>query len=176
MTIFLAGAHGVGKTFLGKPVAQKLNLRHTTASELIRQERGRATWNTDRRVTEVDENQAALIAAVRRLRSEGPEVLLDGHFVLRDAAGALVRLQTGVFLQLGVGTIIVLEAPPEIIAQRLSDRTGEEQSLTAIGEIVRAEREHAAKVSGDLHVAVTYLESPSEDELYKIVATALNPK
>ena len=81
MTIFLAGAHGVGKTFLGRPVAKRLGLLHATASELIRQERGRATWNTDRRVTEVDENQEALIAAVQRLSAEGTAVLLDGHFV-----------------------------------------------------------------------------------------------
>ena len=176
MTIFLAGAHGVGKTFLGRPVAKRLGLLHATASELIRQERGRATWNTDRRVTEVDENQEALIAAVQRLSAEGNAVLLDGHFVLRGASGELVRLETDVFCRLGVRAVIVLEVPVDVIAQRLSDRTGEPQSLTAIGEIVRAEREHANDVSRELKVAVTYLGAPSEDDLYEVVSDVLNLK
>jgi adenylate kinase len=175
MTIFLGGVHGVGKTYLGRPVAQKLNLIHKTASELIQEERGRATWNVDRRVTEVNENQAALIASVRRLRNEGPQLLLDGHFVLKDTTGSLIRLQMEVFQQLELHAIIVLEAPPGVIVQRLSARTGEPQSLAAIIEFAQAEREHADKVSRDLHIATTYLKSPSEDELYSVVAKALNP-
>jgi len=44
MTIFVAGIHGVGKTYVAKPVAQRLGLRYATASQLIREERCRETW------------------------------------------------------------------------------------------------------------------------------------
>ena len=44
MVIFLAGVHGVGKTFLGKPVAESLGFKHATASDLIREELGGQSW------------------------------------------------------------------------------------------------------------------------------------
>ena len=40
MTIFVAGIHGVGKTFLAQPAAARLGMRYATASQLIREERG----------------------------------------------------------------------------------------------------------------------------------------
>lgn len=48
MTVLVAGAHGVGKTFLAKPAAERLGFRYATASQLIREERGHATWTETR--------------------------------------------------------------------------------------------------------------------------------
>ena len=41
--IFLAGVHGVGKGFLGTPVATSMGITHLTASQLIREEKSKAT-------------------------------------------------------------------------------------------------------------------------------------
>lgn len=62
MTIFVAGVHGAGKTFVTEPACQKLGFVHATASQLIREERGHATWDAAKVVSDVDQNQAALIA------------------------------------------------------------------------------------------------------------------
>ena len=58
--IFLSGVHGVGKGFLGAPAARALGMDHLTASQLIREEKGRVTWETDKRVSEVDDNRDLL--------------------------------------------------------------------------------------------------------------------
>ena len=71
MTVLVAGAHGVGKTFLAKPAAERLGFRYATASQLIRDERGHATWTETRQVTQIDENQIALARAVARILDGG---------------------------------------------------------------------------------------------------------
>jgi adenylate kinase len=55
--IFLAGVHGVGKGFLGAPVANALGISHFTASQLIREEKGQATWGKDKKTFDLDDNQ-----------------------------------------------------------------------------------------------------------------------
>ena len=62
--IFLAGVHGVGKGFLGTPVANSIGIVHLTASQLIREEKGQATWGIDKKTSDLDDNQLALIRAV----------------------------------------------------------------------------------------------------------------
>ena len=74
MTVLVAGAHAVGKTYLAKPAAQQLGLRYATASQLIREERGHATWTTTRQVTQIDENQVALVSAVARILDGGEQL------------------------------------------------------------------------------------------------------
>ena len=92
MTLFIAGIHGVGKTYLAQPAAMRLGMHYATASQLIREERGLSSWNANKLVDSVAENQAALISAVRRIKNEDRSLLLDGHFVLRTAVGAHERL------------------------------------------------------------------------------------
>ena len=87
--IFLAGVHGVGKGFLGAPVASSMGIAHLTASQLIRAEKGQVTWGTDKKTSDLDNNQLALIRAVAQRRLTHPAILLDGHFVLRDAQSAV---------------------------------------------------------------------------------------
>jgi adenylate kinase len=92
MTIFITGIHGVGKTYLAKPAAQQLFLVYATASQLIREERGSMTWDKNKKVDEVAENQAALVRAVNRIKSNGDTLMLDGHLVLRKSVNQHERL------------------------------------------------------------------------------------
>ena len=109
--IFLAGVHGVGKGFLGAPVASSMGIAHLTASQLIREEKGQATWGLDKKTSDLDDNQLALIRAVSQRRLTHPSILLDGHFVLRDAQGVLTPLATSVFKELHLtGVILLTEA------------------------------------------------------------------
>ena len=71
MTTFIAGIHGAGKTHLAKPAAARLAMTYATASQLIRDERGRASWSMSKVVDELAENQAALVAAVSRVKATG---------------------------------------------------------------------------------------------------------
>ena len=118
--IFLAGVHGVGKGFIGAPVAQALGFSHFTASQLIREEKGQATWGGDKKTSDIDENQIALIRALSQRRLTHNSILLDGHFVLRNAQGILIPLETEVFKELRLNGVILLTEESNVVAKRLA--------------------------------------------------------
>jgi adenylate kinase len=157
--VFLTGVHGVGKGFLGAPVAQSLGMNHCTASQLIKEERGRATWGTDKRVTEIDDNQSALIRAVTRRRDSGQDILLDGHFVLRGTSGDLVRLGKDVFGGLVLTGVVLLTENAHTIADRLVGRDGIAVTPASIAEHAAEVYIHVHNVCGELSIPLTVLHS-----------------
>lgn len=171
--IFLAGVHGVGKGYLGAPVAKLLGINHCTASQLIREEKGHATWGKDKLVAEVDDNQLALIRAVERRRESGQKTLLDGHFVLRGASRDLIRLPAAVFSGLHLMGVILLTEKTETIAKRLADRDGVSTSPASIAELAAEEAAHAQNICGALKLPLTVVPSPSERALADAVAQLL---
>lgn len=163
MVIFLAGAHGVGKTFLGKPVAESLGVKHVTASTLIRDELGSQSWQENKHTSDVDRNQEALIAAVSRISKEAP-LMLDGHFVLRNSEGVVVPLPVEIFNRLAIKSVILMESPSDVVALRLEKR-GAAQPLQKIEEIAAEELKHAQYVSEQLNVPFLRLLSATEEQL-----------
>lgn len=160
--IFLAGVHGVGKGFLGTPVATAIGINHFTASQLIREEKGLATWGTDKKTSDLDDNQLALIRAVSQKRLVHPSVLLDGHFVLRNAQGFLTPLETTVFRELHLTGVILLTEEPNIIASRLAMRDKGETDVYAISELAEAESVHARAVCHELGLPLAVIHAPTE--------------
>ncbi|MGN8134610.1 ATP-binding protein [Paraburkholderia sp. 22099] len=161
MTIFVAGMHGVGKTFLAKPASERLGLLHATASQLLREERGAVSWDANKRVGGIDENQRALIAAVSRIRATGRTLLLDGHFVLRGGDGEPVLLAPEVFRDLGCVGVVLLEASVEQIASRLQARGDDSWTLPQIARFAEEERKHTECVCSHLDVRCRKVESPT---------------
>jgi adenylate kinase len=161
MTIFVAGVHGAGKTFLARPACERLGLVHATASQLIRQERGLATWSDDKTVSEVDENQRALISAVRRISEEGRQLVLDGHFVLRRAAWTHERLSLDVFRDLGCSAVLLIQSPVPVLIERLVARGDTSWDLEELGRFCEEEVAHGSQIAGQLGIPIDILESPS---------------
>ena len=159
--IFLAGVHGVGKGFLGTQVAKSLGIEHFTASQLIREEKGRVTWGTDKRVAELDDNQSALVHAVLQRLEAGQDMLLDGHFVLRGASGELVRLAEKVFADLRLSGVVLLAENPVTIAERLMGRDGVVVKPEAIAELAEEESTHAQAVCIALRIPLSLLSFPT---------------
>lgn len=164
MIIFLAGVHGVGKTFLGKPVAESLGIKYATASTLIRAELGTGNWDDQKRTVGIDKNQEALIAAVSRISEDNNILILDGHFVLKNESEELVSLPIEIFKRLKIKYIILLVAPSDVVATRLSERNAM-QTLKSIEELAAAEQEHALLISSELKINLIKLSSPTEGEL-----------
>jgi adenylate kinase len=162
--IFVAGIHGVGKTYLGGPTANQLGIHHATASQLIREERGLPTWGSDKRVSSVDENQVALISAVRRLRASGQKLLLDGHFVLRTGVGDHTEIDVQVFSDLGISAVVLLEAPPETVLSRLAIRGDASWSIPEVAEFSNREASHACIVASKLGIGISRLNCPNQSE------------
>ena len=172
MNIFVAGVHGVGKTYLAQQLPVEFGLVHTSASKLIKEERSMATWGTDKKVSDVDGNQLALAAAVSRHNKAGVRLLLDGHFVLRDAGGQFVRLGAEVFDALNLDAVILLETEPRIIAERILGRDGREDSIEELQLFLDAEREQARLVCDALGIALTVAAGPTAAGFAEMVFSA----
>lgn len=158
-TIFLAGVHGVGKGYLGTRIAEELGIQHFTASQLIRDEKGRATWRREKIVADIDDNQRALLQAVDRISEPRKTLLLDGHFVLRGANGDLVRLGQEVFGKLRLSGVILLCEKPETVAIRLLQRDGLSVTVDSIAALAAEEERHAREVCASLGIPLKILVS-----------------
>lgn len=172
--IFLAGVHGVGKGYLGTPVAKALGVSHFTASQLIREEKGQATWGTDKKVADLNNNQSALIRAVAQKRITNRDILLDGHFVLRNSAGTLTPLEQSVFAQLKLSGVILLIEDTNIVVDRLALRDGITPNLEEISELADAESEHAHVVCQELGLPLLVLYAPTENTVLDAVMSLTN--
>lgn len=166
MVIFLAGVHGVGKTFLGEPASKLLGFQYATASSLIRNEfGGKQSWAENKRTKNMDNNQEALISSVSRIieKNQGP-LVLDGHLVLRDEQGSLISISSDIFKRLGVSYVILLEAPSSTVAERLLVREAP-QPLEDITELAEAECKNAENICNELNIPLIKLLSPSSEQL-----------
>lgn len=171
MILFVGGVHAVGKTFLLKPVCEQLGVRHATASQLNEEQRGLATWTVSRQVDDIDENQRALVAAVRRLQESGETVVLDGHFVLRRGVNVHEKIKAETFTQLMIRGVILLEAPSAIVADRLWQRGDTTWDVSEIEVFAREELGHARTVCAELGVPLVRLCSPSADEVRDVLTS-----
>lgn len=165
MTIFVAGVHGAGKTFAAKPACEKLGLIHATASQLIREERGQASWNAVKVVSEVELNQLALVSAARRVQERGAKLVLDGHFVLRRAIGDHERLPTEVFRALGCTAVLMIRCPVPVLLERLQAREDMSWSEAELAIFSEAEEEHGTRVARALNIPIMILNMPSPQEV-----------
>ncbi|RUP30054.1 MAG: AAA family ATPase [Curvibacter sp.] len=165
MTIFVAGVHGAGKTFATKPACQKLGFVYATASQLIKEERGQATWDGTKMVSDVDQNQVALISAVRRIRESGALLVIDGHFVLRRAPGTHERLPIEVFRELGCSSVLLIRSPVPVMLKRLHARQDMSWSEAELAEFSKAEDVHSAEVADALGIPLKTLDSPTAQEV-----------
>lgn len=174
MTLFVGGVHAVGKTFVLKPVCESLGVRHATASQLIKEQRGLMNWSISRQVDNIDENQCALVAAVKRLEHGGEAIVLDGHFVLRRSVGIHEKIGAETFAQLMIRGAILLEASSSTIAERLERRGDKTWEQSEIEVFAQMELEHAEAVCKQLGVRLVRLRSPSEAEVRETIEKLLS--
>ncbi|RYZ82937.1 MAG: AAA family ATPase [Proteobacteria bacterium] len=170
MNILVAGIHGVGKTFLATQCAEQLGFIYVSASQLIREERDFATWNIDKYVGEIDENQVALISAVQRHNSNGRRLLLDGHFVLLDQGGRTSQIEASVFASLRLDRVILIENDLDTILFRNESRGSQRWSANLIKDLLSAERAHAQSVCRELELDLVVLMAPTVESFSKAVA------
>lgn len=171
MNIFLGGVHGVGKSFLARQIPAKYAYFHTSASSIIKEERSHPNWGVDKRVEDAARNQVLLAEGVKRKNNEGVRLFLDGHFVLKGNEGNLIYLGADVFSTLNLKAVILLEAAPQVIAQRIYERDGRAEKVEDLNQFVGAERIQAQQVCNSLNIPLTILHSPTLDEFLKVVET-----
>lgn len=169
MTVFVAGVHGVGKSYLCQQYALEHGVLHESASGLIQQELSQAQWSADKKVHNVDANQQALRSAVNRINDQGQSLLLDGHFVLISSGSKLICLDSSVFDGLSLTGVILIEAAPELISSRLVERDSQ-KSAVDIRTFMDAENAQAQAVCRSLGIPLKILSSPTYEEFSSVVS------
>jgi adenylate kinase len=164
MNIFVAGIHGVGKTYLASRLPAGSGLMHTSASKLIREELTLPDWNSDKRVSDVERNQDALAKAVARHNANGIALLLDGHFVLLNTVGEFVLLGAEVFRALNLSGVLLIEADPKVVEVRVQSRDDLRRDTDWLSMFMSKERAQAEVVCSDLNAPLRLLMSPSITE------------
>lgn len=167
--IFLSGIHGVGKSYLGSLVANKLSMLHFTASQLIREEKGHENWGSNKRVLDIDENQNCLIRSLRRRREEGQHILLDGHFVLKDKDGNLNRISEDVFEKFDLSGVILLTEDEHVISTRLALRDGVQNEIQTLRDFAAEEELHAKTICNALRLPLTTIRSANVETMERAI-------
>lgn len=169
MTVFVAGVHGVGKSYLCQQYALEFGVIHESASGLIRREFSQAEWSADKKVHNVHDNQIALRSAVKRINDSGRQLLLDGHFVLINSESKFVLLDSPVFEGLELTGVILIEADSEVISSRLALRDSV-QSAVDINAFLMAERAQAQSVCRCLDIPLKVLSGASFEDFSAAVS------
>jgi adenylate kinase len=170
MNVFVAGIHGVGKTYLCDQVSKDQTFTHASASRLIKEQLSLPDWSNDKKVADIDGNQRALIAAIKRYSDAKRPLLLDGHFLLRDSVGVLTKIPEDVFAALAFGGVILLEKDPEVIRQQLESRDGVCADFESVRAQLVAEREQAVAVCKSLGLSLEIMVEPTVEEFAATVA------
>lgn len=162
MNVFVAGVHGVGKTYLCERAIASQGFVHASASKLIKEQLALPEWNANKLVSDIDGNQRALIAAIQRYTEAKTPILLDGHFLLRDSSGELTEIKTDVFTSLNLSGVILLEKDAQTIRQQIASRDGHDQSLESLKAAMEVERSRAEVVCKELGLPLNVLLAPTE--------------
>lgn len=164
--IFVSGIHGVGKSYFCNIVKDKLGLKSYSASQLISASRNKG-FSEDKLVPDIDDNQPLLLSAIDALRKANKEFILDGHFCLLNAEGAITRISLDTYLTLKPDLMILLTEKPETIAERRLQRDGIQQSVSSIEDFQNAEKKYAKEIALQLNIPLEI--SDGADDLERVL-------
>lgn len=159
-TVFVAGIHGAGKSFLCNKVCEKLSISHYGASELIKMH-NKNLVNSDKSVADVTLNQDVLLRQFNQLNESGL-ILLDGHCCLLKDGTTIERVPMSTFRGLQICSIILVEAPLATISERLQCRDKKHYDAGKMQEMLETERQYCCEISKELGVPLIIVQSNNE--------------
>lgn len=164
--IFVGGIHGVGKSHFCEIVKNELSIKNYSASCLIARGRNKG-FNANKLVSDIDENQLFLVAAVNELRRSEEEFILDGHFCLLNSEGVISKVPLCIFALLMPDMMVLLTESPEVIADRRWKRDHVRQDVSEIKDFQDAEKKYAKEIAMQLSIQLEI--SRGGDDLVRIL-------
>ena len=165
--IFVSGIHGVGKTYFCNIMKKRLNIESYSASQLIAARRNKK-FPENKLVSNINDNQDLLVAAIEELRKTEKEFILDGHFCLLNKSGEITRIPLDTYMFLKPDIIILLTEKPEIIADRRLQRDNVCQDISEIAVFQEEEEHYVKEIAEQLDVLLVV--SRGMNDIDKIVA------
>jgi len=119
--IFIGGIHGSGKSYLSAKIIPAFGYYCISASQLI--EDGRGEVNTDKRVSDIDNNQRCLLKGLEKIQETHSHLAIDGHFCLLDRYGYVKIIPQKTFDDINPELMLLANPTADVIKKRLSTRT-----------------------------------------------------
>lgn len=168
--IFVSGVHGVGKTSMCESYKANEMFTFQSAGQLIKAARAESCIGQSKDVKNIDDNQQLLINAVSNIRNSGKLLLLDGHFAIWNDEHKPTAIETKVFIELGIDSIITIHDEPQLIAERINTRD-EKSSLSAeeIDALQKLEIKQASQIANELNLPLTFLKAFEIESFKKLV-------
>lgn len=157
--IFVAGVHGVGKTYFCNTLSNISNLNVYSASKLILEIKNEEN-NVDKTVKAISNNQTYLISAIERIKNQN--FILDGHFCLIDTKGLVQKIPQETFMKLSIQIILVLYDEVHNILRRLEKRDGIKHDYDVLEKLQQTELEYAKEISRIINKPILFIKF-SED-------------
>ena len=148
-TIFVAGVYGVGKSTLCESLSLKLNIPAFSAGDLISRVNGEV-YGANKAVKDKNYNQIVLEHEIHRILVNQSRILLAGHFNIFDREQNVIMLPVGVFKQLQIDLILLLESECEQIWENLKKRDNSVYRIESIRKLIDSERLVAGRVAEDI--------------------------
>ena len=170
INVFLIGMMGTGKTTVGKILAQQLNYRFFDTDVLIERV-------ADRKIREIfanegEENFRQLETQVLR------EVSAYTKSAIATGGGIVLRQQNWSYLHYGL--IVWLDAPPELLIERLADDNTrpllkDPNPSQKLNQILEARR--PIYTQADLHVEIEKYQTPEQiaSQIIEMIPTVVKP-
>ncbi|MFE4710850.1 ATP-binding protein [Paenibacillus sp. NPDC056722] len=171
--VFVAGIHGVGKTYLCNSLTKELDVPHFSASKLISKQRD-YEFSISKRVQQIKENQDFLISAIHNYTQDFPTILLDGHFCLLNEEGNIERLPEETFEKLNPVCFLLIVDNASTIASRLKERDGIDYDVGFLDCFQNSETEYAKEIAEKNSVPlVIHSIDQSQAELFTLLKSYL---
>lgn len=172
--IFVSGIHGVGKSYFCEMIKNRLGINSYSASQLITIRRNQG-FSTDKLVSDINDNQSLLVAAINELRNTERKFILDGHFCLLNSKGEITRIPADTYSALRSDRLILLTEKPEVILERRFKRDGIEADIMEIEAFQNAEKKYAEEIAEQLGIPLIVSDGSGDFErIIKLIGSGGN--
>jgi len=150
--IFVAGIHGVGKTYLCHRLEGLMSVDHFSASQLISEFKCEKSNSTDKSVKSINNNQELLLRAIEKYIQTTRPTLLDGHCCLLNSDSQVERIPIEIFMGIEPCSVIVLYDEISSLVEKISGRDGVSYDAKLISYFQDEEIKYAREIAERLRV------------------------
>lgn len=166
--IFIGGIHGVGKGTICQSVSKKINLKHISASEVLKWDE--ISLKENKKVENIDNTQLRLLSGLNALIKEELTYLLDGHYCLLNSIGKPEEISQQTFELISPKKLVVVVENIREIKSRLNNRDGAKYNLKLIDNMQKMEVKYAEELALKLDIPFLKIFSTEEDKLIKFIS------
>jgi adenylate kinase len=164
--IFVAGVHGVGKSYFCSKIKETFKLPIFSASSLIKKEKN-SDVDSNKNVLDLEKNQDYFIHAINKIDTNSSKIVIDGHFCLLEN-NQITNIPTQTFEKISLKSIIVLYDSASDIYNRLQQRDKGSFSINIISQMQEQEIMQAEYVAAYLNIPYEKVHFSVAEQCYRI--------